>query len=153
MNRRNVKRGFTLMEVLLVIVILLMLGTVGVVSYSKIREDSQKKTTLILVNDLDGAVNRYALAVGTYPTDDEGLGALFTRPDEEARGKAWDSGGPFITGGKIPQDAWHHPLAYKRVDDATASRTALYFHIYSIGPNGTDDNGTGDDIPAWAEGT
>ena len=151
MNRRNAKRGFTLMEVLLVIVILLMLGTVGVVSYSKISENSKKDTTRILINDVEGAVNRYALAVGTYPTDDEGLGALITRPDDEARGKAWDSGGPFLTGGRIPQDAWHRPLTYKRVDDTTASRTAVYFHIYSLGPNGTDDSGSGDDIPAWAE--
>jgi general secretion pathway protein G len=153
MKRRNAKRraGFTLMEVLLVIVILLMLGTVGVISYSKIADNARKDTAKVLTREVEGAVDLYNRSMGTYPDDGEGLNALITRPDDDARGKAWDSGGPFLKGGKIPQDPWSRPLVYKKVDDATAARTGVYFHVYSMGVNGTDDSGSGDDIPAWAE--
>jgi general secretion pathway protein G len=139
------------MEVLLVIVILLMLGTVGVISYSKIADSSRKDTAKILTKDVEGAVELYDRSMGRYPEDGEGMGALITRPDDEAQAKLWDSGGPFLKGGKIPTDPWGTPLAYKKVDDATASRTGVYFHVYSFGPNRTDDSGSGDDIPAWAE--
>lgn len=152
MNRRNRKRqAFTLMEVLLVIVILLMLGTVGVISYSKIADSERKNIARVLTREVEGAVDLYNRSMGVYPDDGEGLGALITRPDDEARAKAWDGGGPFLKGGKVPQDPWQTPLAYKKVDDATASRIGVYFHVYSFGPNRTDDSGSGDDIPPWAE--
>lgn len=77
--------------------------------------------------------------------------ALINRPDDDVQGKAWDSGGPFLKGGKVPLDPWNTPLAYKRADDSTAARTGVYFHVYSFGPNKTDDNGGGDDVPNWAE--
>ena len=153
MSRRNGKRraGFTLTEVLLSIALLLLLGTVSVVSYSKIRDSSQKDTAKVLVGQVESAVENYSRVMSNPPGDDEGLAALVTRPDDENQAKAWDSGGPFLKGGKIPLDSWKTEVAYKRVDDDTANRTGVYFHVYSCGPNRTDDSGTGDDIPAWAE--
>ena len=53
--------------------------------------------------------------------------------------------------GGIPKDAWDNEFLYKVVDADEANTTGIYFRVYSPGPNGEDDNGTGDDIPAWAE--
>jgi len=149
MMEPNKKRrmGFTLIEVLLVIAILLVLGTVSVVAYTRIKEGADKKATKLLVDQTVDAVNLYHLAVNRYPEDDQGLQALLTAPDDEALAEKWrDGGGPFLDTGKIPLDPWGTELKYARRD---ATEVGPAFRVFSCGPDGTE--GTDDDISSYTE--
>lgn len=148
-SRKRYRSGFTLIEVLLVIGILVALSAVGVVAYSKIKASSDKKQALIQVNDTKRAVEIYQSTMSRLPTDEEGLGALITPPDDEAQAAKWKETGPFLKDGKIPQDPWGRELKYVLSQDSSDASGAT-FQVYSFGPNGTDDNGGEDDIPNWA---
>lgn len=145
------RRGFTLVELLAVLGIIALIGTMGVVFITGAVKSARVKHAEGLVNQTRQAVDLYYNAMGRYPETDEGLQALLTAPDDEDEAKAWkDGGGPFLRDGQIPQDAWRHELKYVKVDSADET-TGRQFHVYSFGPNGIDDDGREDDIPAWAE--
>lgn len=148
-NRR--KQGFTLVEIMLVLGIVAFLAGAGIVAFAKIQKTSQIKQTLIIVEQAKSAVKNYYRVVGSWPESDEGLSALVTVPDDEDQAEMWKTEGPFFEEAKLPKDAWNHELIYKLADEDEAETTAIYFRVYSKGPNGEDDDGTGDDIPAWAE--
>ncbi|MFW6154995.1 MAG: type II secretion system major pseudopilin GspG [Planctomycetota bacterium] len=153
MNKTRNRRaaGFTLLEVMLVMLILTMLAGGAIVGYVKVQAKAEQDNTQITVDRVEEAVNHYRLTVGTFPDEDEGLNLLITPPSDETRAERWKDRGPFVTGGKLPKDAWGNDLIYKRTDEDEGDTTGVYFRVYSPGPNGEDDSGTGDDIPAWAE--
>jgi general secretion pathway protein G len=136
---------------MLVLGIVAFLAAGGIVAVTKIQKSAQIKQTVIVVEQSKSAVKQYYRVVGTWPESDEGLSALVTAPDDEARAEMWKTEGPFLEEGKLPKDAWNHDLIYKVADEDEADTSGIYFRVYSCGPNGEDDNGTGDDIPAWAE--
>jgi general secretion pathway protein G len=134
-----------------VIGILLVLGTVSVVAYTGIKKTSDRNTAQILVNQVEDAVKRYEMVTGNPPTDQEGLGALTTVPDDATVAAKWKEGAPYLKDGKLPKDPWGSELIYKRVQDESSQASDRTFRVYSCGPNKEDDNGTGDDVPNWAE--
>jgi len=153
MMRRSLTRrpGFTLIEVLLVIGILLVLGTVSVVSYTRIKAGADKNNTTIMVNSTVDAVGYFHNALNRYPTEEEGLAGLLTPPEDEKEAQKWrDGGGPWLKDGKIPEDPWGNELKYEPVED-DAGAIGEPFHIWSWGPDGED--GTDDDIRSWSEDT
>ena len=152
MMRRSVARraGLTLIELLLVIGILLVLGTVSVVSYTRIKEGTDKKATKIMVDSTVEAVTLFQIEIGRYPSEDEGLQALINVPDDEIEAKKWrDGGGPWLKDGKIPVDPWGNELKYEFVEEEGTTPTGPPFHIWSLGPDKED--GTEDDIRNWSE--
>ncbi len=151
MTRRNRghARGFTLIELMLVVGILLVLSTVGVIAYRNIKRGMDIDTAELLANRTAAAVDTYQMRMSKYPDDQEGLQALLEVPDDPDEAETWKKYGPFIEGGKIPKDAWGTELKYMKVDSDDPSQPQ--FRIYSFGPNRTDDNGGDDDIPKWAE--
>ena len=153
MNKKRTRwaAGFTLLEVMLVLLILAMLVGVGIFGYGKSQTKAEKQTTLILVTELGDAVEHYRRVVRAYPPAEDGLEALVTPPDEDAARDRWLEEGPFVRGGKVPLDVWDNEILYKLTDEDEAATTGVFFRVYSPGPNGEDDSGTGDDIPAWAE--
>lgn len=153
MMRRSFRRhaGFTLIEVLLVIGILLVLGTVSVVSYTRIKEGADKKATKLMVDDTVNAIRFFQAALNRYPTQDEGLQGLITAPEDEIEAQKWrDGGGPWLENGKIPVDPWGNELKYEPVEDA-GTVTGPPVHVWSLGPDKED--GTDDDIRNWSEDT
>ena len=155
MNKTRNRRaaGFTLLEVMLVMLILTMLVGVGIFGYTKSQAKAEKQSTRILVKEVENAVRNYRRVVRHFPDDDEGLNLLISPPADETQAELWASEGPFVTGGKMPKDTWGNDLIYKALDEDEANTTGVFFRVYSPGPNGEDDSGTGDDIPAWAEDT
>ena len=151
MTRRNrgPARGFTLIELMLVVGILLVLSTVGVIAYRNIKRGMDIDTAELLVNRTAAAVDTYQMRMGEFPDDQAGLQALIEVPDDQDKAETWKKYGPFIDGGKIPKDPWGTELKYMRVEGDDPSQPQ--FRIYSFGPNKTDDNGSDDDIPKWAE--
>ncbi len=148
-TQRNRRRaGFTLIEVLLVIGLLLVLGTVGVTAYSRIQAGAERNMARTQVDQTVNAVKLYRQAMRSLPDEDEGLKALCTAPDTDDDADKWtDGGGPFFEPAEVPKDPWGNELKYVEAEDDGGRG----FHVYSCGPNKEDDNGTDDDIPAWAD--
>ncbi len=142
-HSRRHNPGFTLIEVLLVIGILVVLGTVSVVVYSRVREGANKDMTKTMVDSTSQAVELFYTQVNRYPGED-GLKELMEKPDDEKEAKKW--GGPYIE--QIPVDPWGEELKYEKIE-VTEDSTGKPYHIWSTGPDKED--GTDDDIKSWKD--
>jgi general secretion pathway protein G len=147
-NRRTIARaaGFTLIEILLVIVILTMLVGAFVVYLLPQQEGAEKNTTKIMLSQVGNALDTYRLNIGHYPTEQEGgLDALLTKPsfENERLGEKWQ--GPYLKPGTKLEDPWGNKLHYEVVDrSASDNKSGPPFKLFSIGPDGQPD--TDDDI-------
>ena len=100
-------KGFTLLELLVVMVIIgLLAGYVGPKYFSQIGK-SEIKVAMAQIDALGKALDQLRLDTGRYPSTEEGLAALVTRP---ANNPKWD--GPYLTKG-VPLDPWGRPYIYK----------------------------------------
>jgi general secretion pathway protein G len=147
--RHTKRRGFTLIEVLLVIVILGMLATVAVVTLSGTREGAKVDITDTKIKKLKGPLETYNSHLGRYPTEEDGgLQALMTQPTFEDEDQASKWRGPYVQPEDL-QDAWNNDLKYELVEQEVGGRTRTVVHISSMGPDGLE--GTDDDIKGWDE--
>lgn len=131
------KKGFTLIEVLLVILILGMLASVGIYMLVGTRDRAKIDTTRALVETtLAQALDTYEMHLGELPTSEQGLTALVEKPafDTEEKGAKWC--GPYLK--KLPKDAWDRDIHYERSEDGKT------YKLWSDGPDGT--SGSEDDI-------
>lgn len=109
-NREGLRRsaGFTLLELLVVMVIIgLLAGIVAPQYFSQIGK-SNAKVARAQIESFGQALDQYRLDVGQYPSSEQGLGALRAAPQQVAR---WQ--GPYLKR-DIPDDPWGHPYVYKR---------------------------------------
>jgi general secretion pathway protein G len=149
----NRRRGFTLIEVLLVVGILGLLAGVLVYSLGSTRDKTDIKVARVFVAKVADALDRYKLSMGHYPTEEEGgLEALRKRPDfggDEKMVEKWE--GPYLA--SEPLDPWGSKIGYTATDPTSPDAQAVPFKIWSFGPNKQDDNGASDDIRnvAWEE--
>jgi general secretion pathway protein G len=150
--RKRNRRGFTLIEVLLVLAIVGFLALIAVMATGGILDKAKKDTTKSVIAEVENAVDVYNLHVGHYPSEEEGgLNALLTKPtfETEAMGENWQ--GPYLK--KEPKDAWNRPL-HCEIQQSTGSATEAAgpkVHIWSDGPDG--QSGTEDDIKNWSDTT
>ena len=99
--------GFTLLELLVVMVIIgLLAGYVGPKYFSQIGK-SEVKVTRAQIDGLGKALDHFRLDIGRYPSTEEGLAVLITRPADQPK---WD--GPYLTK-NVPLDPWGNPYIYK----------------------------------------
>lgn len=99
-------RGFTLIELLVVLAILTLLaGLVGPRVLGQLG-GAKAKTAAVQIADLDKSLELFKLDVGRYPTTQEGLQALVTKPGAV---NGWN--GPYLKGG-VPSDPWGNPYRY-----------------------------------------
>ena len=142
-TRRRSRRGFTLMEVLLVLAILVILGSLVGAGYLKIQQTANKNAARGQIGLLESAVQFYAQGVGTLPSSEQGLTALRVRPPELANSAKWE--GPYLEK-ELPSDPWGNPYQYEVLSQGqdSADMTGPSFRIWSWGPDG--QNGTEDDI-------
>lgn len=101
------RRGFTLLELLVVMVIIgLLAGYVGPKFFAQIGK-SEVKAARAQIDGLQKALDQYRLDAGHYPSTEQGLGALVTRPSDEPR---W--AGPYLAKA-LPRDPWGHDYQYR----------------------------------------
>jgi general secretion pathway protein G len=125
---RRADAGFTLLELLIVLVIIgLLAGLVGPRLLNRL-DSSKVTTTETQIRMLRTALDTLRLDIGRYPTTEEGLG-LLTNPPADAELKArWR--GPYLEDA-LPDDAWGHAFHYLY----TGSGNPPYA-LYSYGPDG-----------------
>jgi len=100
-------RGFTLLELLVVLgIIALLAGIVGP-QVMKHMGASKTKAARVQIEDLAAALDMYKLDEGRYPTQQQGLTALIERPNDAKR---WN--GPYLRKEKVPQDPWMNDYHY-----------------------------------------
>jgi len=108
---RKSSHGFTLLELLVVMVIIgLLAGYVGPKFFGQIGKSEVKAAKAQLVG-FEKALDQYRLDCGHYPTTEQGLAALMVKPADEPR---W--AGPYLSKA-LPQDPWHHDYVYKAPGD------------------------------------
>jgi general secretion pathway protein G len=126
--------GFTLLEILVVIVILGLL--IGLVAPAVLRQLGGARVSIAhqSIARLGSVLDMYKLDVGSYPSTDQGLQALVQAP---AGVSNWN--GPYVQSGQTPLDPWNHPYVYRDPSD----RAGHDYDLCSTGPSG---NATGDDM-------
>ena len=137
-DRRPGQRGFTLMELLVVLAILgLLMSLVGPRVLSQLG-GAKTKTTLIQIKDLEQSLEMYKLDVGRFPTTDQGLNALMQKPSGVV---GWN--GPYLKSA-VPLDPWRQEYNYKYPGDNAE------MDIYSYGQDGAKGgDGEDADVSNW----
>ncbi|UCD27985.1 MAG: type II secretion system major pseudopilin GspG [Planctomycetota bacterium] len=141
MKNRNRRRGFTLLEVLLVVGIIALLAAFVVPSFIGTEKSAKIKLAEGMVGTggtLATQLELYRMAMGTYPDE---LKGLVEKPDDEDEEAKW--GGPYITDPKSLRDPWANELQYKFPGEVREDS----YDLWSMGPDGED--GTDDDIKNW----
>lgn len=135
----STQRGFTLMELMVVIVILGILAALVVPNLmgNKERADQQKAVSDIVA--LENALDMYKLDNHRYPTTEQGLEALVTKPEISPVPANYRQGG-YIK--RLPADPWGNDYMLLSPGDHGA------LDLFSAGPDGEPN--TGDDITNWA---
>jgi general secretion pathway protein G len=136
------RAGFTLVELLVVLVILVLLfGLVGPrILGAQAKADI--KTTQIDIGNLESALEFFAVDMRTFPTSEEGLQALLAAPVDENRSQNWD--GPYLDSEDLPVDAWGNAYRYSYPPE---NGKRDFPNIWSPGKDGQDN--TDDDIVNW----
>jgi general secretion pathway protein G len=135
-------RGFTILEILVVMAIIGMLVGLVVTNADKVFGQSRETVARLFVRDsLKTPLTRYRIDVGDYPSTSEGLAALLAATGSV--GEKWR--GPYldVSGGKVPTDPWGQPYEYRY----PGVKNPGGYDVYSRGPDKTAE--TADDIGNW----
>ena len=130
------RQGFTLIEVLLVVLILAILGSMAGVYLRGAQQKGMQDIARNQIGALKRGIEFYQQRINSFPSTEQGLEALLSPPSDLPNPEKWGTT-PFFEGSKIPLDPWDNPYQYSR-------ETADTFRIWSYGPDGVD--GTEDDV-------
>jgi general secretion pathway protein G len=130
-------RGFTLIELMVVIVILGILAGLVLPRFMGRTEEAKKTKARLQIENLEGALKLYKLDIGTYPTTEQGLEALVQKPSTGTVPKNWREGG-YLEKAKVPEDPWGRPYVY--MSPGIKNRD---FDLKSLGADG-EEGGEGE---------
>ena len=140
--RKN-RKGFTLIEIMLVVVIILVLASMAVTNLVGRGEQARISAAKADIQaNLSASLDLYELDNGKYPTTEQGLIALIQKPTTSPVPNNWN--GPYLKKKKIPLDPWGREYVFvcpgiHNTDD---------YVLTSYGPDGVQSN---DDITNWTE--
>ncbi len=135
---KNKNKGFTLVEILLVVIIVAALASMV---YPRMVGRSEQAKTSVAKSDLDSnlatALKLYELDNGNFPTTSQGLMALKVKPTISPIPSQWN--GPYIE--KDPIDPWSNPYEY-----SSPGKHRPDYDLYSLGKDSTSPD---DDLTNW----
>ena len=142
-KKRNRQSGFTLIELMVVVVILGMLAAIVVPRVMDRPDEARITKVKTDIRVLESALNLYRLDNFVYPSTDQGLEALVQRPRGAPEARNWRSGG-YID--RLPLDPWGNPYQYMHPG------TRGVFDLYSLGADGRPGGeGINADIGNWMD--
>jgi len=133
------ERGFTLVEMLLVLVILATLAAIVVPKFAGRSQQAKETAAQSQIANLEMALDAFEVDNGYYPKGTKGLDELIERPSN-----ATDWRGPYLQKG-IPMDPWGNAYIY----EYPGKQNAESYDLMSMGPDGR--TGGDDDIVNWQE--
>jgi general secretion pathway protein G len=135
------KRGFTLIEILMVVVIIGILVAMLVPNIAGRSEQARKTAARTdIESNLGTALDLYRMDAGQYPTTEQGLSALITEPAASPVPAQWN--GPYLKKKQIPKDPWGHDYVYV----SPGAQNPESYDLSSLGPDGVEDS---HDITNW----
>lgn len=138
-RRREREAGFTLMEMLVVLVVIGLIAAFAIPQVMKLLGNAKAKAAHIQLQTVENGLNYFQLDMGRFPTSQEGLGALMKAPEGA---DSWS--GPYVRNDKQLIDPWGHPLVYKADIDGKP------YKLETLGAD-NKEGGTGDDQDIVAE--
>ena len=139
------RNGFTLIEVMVVIVILAMLAAIVGPKLMGRTDDAKIKTTRIQLKGLESALKFYKLDNGVYPSTEQSLNALVIKPTVGVIPKSYKEGGYLDNNSKtVPKDAWDNDFIYVSPGEHGD------YDLFSYGADGAKGgDGKNADITSW----
>jgi general secretion pathway protein G len=144
---RRRSAGFTLIEIMAVVLIIGLLSTlVGVAIFGQV-DEARVKTARVQISQLESALEFYRLDNGRYPTSEQGLRALVERPAIAPEPRRWRPEG-YLKGGAVPLDPWDEPYQYLQ----PGQNNPYTFDLWSLGAdNQLGGEGVDAEIGNWAQ--
>ena len=136
------RAGFTLIEILVVIVVIAILATLVAPNIFRHVGSAKDATARSQMEMIGAALDAYRLDAGAYPTTGEGLAALWEQP-AGAEGARWK--GPYLRKA-VPTDPWGHPYAYVAPGQANPNGYDLQSYGRDGQPGGEGEDA---DLRAW----
>lgn len=150
-QKAKLTRSFTLVELLVVIAILGILISLVTAGAQSARRRGAITKAKAMIASLETAVSMYHGDMGVYPAS--GNAELVKAVAEGTSDPDW--AGPYmdfkqeeLVGGEL-LDPWGKPYVYTSVNGGSPTHRTRSYDLYSLGPNGADDQGTGDDLINW----
>lgn len=142
MKLQSESTGFTLIEIMLVVIIIGILSAMVIPNFTGKSREAQIK---VAKNDIEVAIpmalDMFEIENGGYPTTDQGLKALFSKPDSGiGSGDTWN--GPYLKKKEVPTDPWGNTYMYV----SPGINNPESFDLYSHGADGKESD---DDIRNW----
>lgn len=135
------QEGFTLIEILVVVVILGILASIIVPKIMKRPEEARRTKAVMDIKAIETALNLYRLDSGVYPSTEQGLEALVTKPTTGVIPKNWKEDGYLD---KVPKDPWGNLFVY------LSPGVHKEFDLVSYGADGVEGGeGKDADIQNW----
>jgi general secretion pathway protein G len=142
--KRNNRKGFTLIEIMVVIIILGLLAGLVLPKFLGQEEKAKVEVAKTQMRSLESALDAFKLDNGFYPATEQGLEALIKMPEIGRIPAKWREGG-YLKPARIPKDPWGKDYVY--ISPGSESRE---YEIISYGadsePGGTGNNA---DIESW----
>ena len=143
MKRNLDNRGFTLIELMVVIVILGILAGLIVPRIMSRPEEARQAKARMQIESLETALKLYKLDNGSYPSTEQGLQALVEAPTVGNLPRKWREGG-YLEKGKVPKDPWGNDYVY------LSPGTSGDYDIISYAADGEQGGeGKNKDINSW----
>ncbi|HSW74029.1 MAG TPA: type II secretion system major pseudopilin GspG [Candidatus Limnocylindria bacterium] len=125
-NQRHAREGFTLIEILVALAIVVLIAAIaGPMAYNAYKR-SQVKTAKLSLKSVNSAIQQFNMDIHQLP---ETLKDLVRKPTNEELAKEWNSA--YLQGKDVPKDPWNNDFQYRKTEGEEHP-----YELYSYGPNG-----------------